>query len=153
IANSNLSVATNDVDDASRDLTEAGGNQRERIEQMKRSHEEADKSRKNPDEIFPQAATEKLGLVHGFEQWSALRNKKELLKRAKSEADSLVASLAEQHDALAAQIDAEKFNSPDLAAHSKLADAPSTESRVSTITESVRKARSASERKAVLATS
>jgi small-conductance mechanosensitive channel len=154
IANSNLSVATNDVDDANRDLTDAGGNQHERIEQMKQSHEEADKSRKNPEQIFPQAVPEKLGLVQRVQQWLELRSKKELLERAKTNADNLVASLSEQHNALAAQIDAEKFNSPDLAAHSKLADAGSSsiESKVNSIAENVRKARSMEERKNVLAT-
>jgi small-conductance mechanosensitive channel len=153
IANSNLTVASNDVDDASRDLTDAGGNQRERIGQMKQSHEEADKSRKGPEQIFPLAAPEKLGLVHGVQQWLALRAKKDLLRRAKSDADARVASLAEQHGALAAQIEAEKFNSPDLAAHSKLADAGtlSTESKLNSIAESVRKTRSTEERKDVLA--
>src|SRR5262245_4431695 len=68
IANSNLSVASNDVEDANRDLTEAGGNQRERVEQMKQAHEEADKSRKSAEQIFPQAAPDKLGLVHHFQQ-------------------------------------------------------------------------------------
>jgi len=155
VAGSNLSVASNDVEDASRDLTEAGGNQRERIEQMKQSHDEADKSRKNPEQIFPQPAAEQLGLVHRFQQWLALRRKSQLLTRAKGDAESLAASLAEQHDALAAQIEAEKFNSPDLAAHSALSEgaAPSAESKVSSITESVRRTRSAAERKNVLSTS
>jgi small-conductance mechanosensitive channel len=155
IANSNLSVATNDVDDANRDLTDAGGNQRERIEQMKQSHEEADKSRKNPEQIFPQPTPEKLGLVHQFQQWTAFNEKKSLLQRAKSSADNLIASLTEQHNALAAQIDAEKFNSPDLAAHSKLAqgdsESSSADSTLSTITQNVRKTRSAAEKKDVLA--
>ncbi|HSC45853.1 MAG TPA: mechanosensitive ion channel domain-containing protein [Candidatus Acidoferrum sp.] len=161
VANSNLRVATNDVDDASRDLTDAGGNQRDRIEKMKEAHEEADKSRKGPNEIFPQPAPDKLGIVYRVEQWSALNRKKDLLLRAKSDADKLTASLAEQHDALAAQLDAEKFNSPDLAAHSTLAHpggsaspdsaASSSDAAIASITGNIAKPRSADEKKATLA--
>ena len=48
----------------------------------------------------------------------------ELLQQAKADAENLVGALTEQHNTLAAQIDAEKFNSPDLAAHSRLSDTP-----------------------------
>ncbi|HKF26136.1 MAG TPA: mechanosensitive ion channel domain-containing protein [Candidatus Acidoferrum sp.] len=159
MAKASLDVANNDVDDASRDLTDAGGNQRDRIEKMKGSHEEADKARKDPDKIFPQRAEDKIGLVHRFQQWSALNAKKKLLQNAKSEADILVASLSEQHQALSAQLDAEKFNSPDLAAHSKLAQqsAPestpaSAESAIAAVTGAIAKSRSTEEKKSVLAT-
>lgn len=159
MAKASLDVANNDVDDASRDLTEAGGNQRDRIETMKTSHEEADKSRKDPDKIFPQTGEDKLGLIHRFQHWSALNAKKRLLQSAKSEADILVASLSEQHNTLAAQLDAEKFNSPDLAAHSKLAQqsspdsgSASADSTIAAVTGSISKSRTADEKKSVLAT-
>jgi len=155
MAKASLDVANNDVDDASRDLTDAGGNQRDRIEKMKKSHEEADKSRKNPDQIFPPQVEDKLGLTHRLQQWSALNNKKKLLDGAKSQADALVASLNEQHNALSAQLDAEKFNSPDLAAHSKLAQLPAdagSASAIASVTASITKSRSADEKKSVLNT-
>jgi len=161
IANSNLSVAANDVDDASRDLTDAGGNQRDRIEKMKEAHEEADKSRKNPDDIFPRPAPDKLGIVYRVQQWSALNRKKALLLHAKSDADTITASLGEQHDALSAQLDAEKFNSPDLAAHSTLAQAnssansdsatPSSDAAIASLTGSIAKSRTTAEKKITLA--
>ena len=158
IAKASLDVADNDVDDANRDLTDAGGNQRDRIAKLKQSHEDADKSRKKPDEIFPQPAPDKPGLIHHFETWSALNYKKQLLQRAKSEADSLVASLAARHNALAAQIDVEKQKSPDLAAHSKLAaadtssDQGATDALIASITTNIAKSRSADEKRAALAT-
>ena len=159
MAKASLDVADNDVDDANRDLTDAGGNQRDRIEKMKESHEAADKSRKNPEQIFPAQAEEKLGLVHRFQQWSTLNNKDKLLQSAKNQADALVASLTEQHNALAAQLDAEKFNSPDLAAHSKLAQQSSSDSSpasadstIAAVTGSITKSRNADEKKSVLAT-
>jgi len=156
MAKASLDVANNDVDDANRDLTDAGGNQRDRIEKMKESHKQADQSRTDPEKIFPPQSEEKLGLVHRFQQWSVLNNKKKLLQGAKSDADMLVASLAEQHNALAAQLDAEKFNSPDLAAHSKLTQSDSSqasaESAIALVSGSIAKSRSAEEKKSVLAT-
>src|SRR5258705_5109468 len=156
LAKANLDVATNDVEDAKRDLTEAGGNLHDRIEKMKEQHEQADKERAAAEQKFPSAAPEKVGVVHRVQRWIELNAKKKLLQRAKNDAGSLVASLTEQHNALSAQIDAEKFNSPDLAAHSKLSDAvkgaPPAEAAASSITENVGKARTGADPKAELPT-
>src|SRR5712675_5634 len=156
LARASLDVATNDVDDAKRDLSDAGGDVHGRIEKMKEQHEAADKAQANDGTKFPAAAPEQLGVVHRVQQWLALNSKKKLLLDGKAEADSLAASLAEQHNALSAQVDAEKFNSPDLAAHSKLADAANGaspgQSAAATVTENVRKTRSAADSKAALAT-
>lgn len=156
LARANLDVATNDVEDAKRDLTDAGGNIHDRIEKMKEQHEEADKERAAAEQKFPTVAPERVGVLHRVQRWMELNAKKKLPQRAKNDADSLVASLAEQHNALSAQIDAEKFNSPDLAAHSKLSDAvngtPPSEAAASSVTDNVRKARSAADAKAALAT-
>src|SRR5579862_1049646 len=158
IAEASLDVADNDVDDANRDLADAGGNQRDRIAKMKQAHEDADKSRKKPDDIFPQPVPDKPGLIHHFQVWSALNYKKRLLQRARSEADALAASLTSRHNALATQIDSEKQKSPDLAAHSRLASADSasdpgtTDSLIASITSNIAKSRSADEKSAALAT-
>src|SRR6266853_1335878 len=155
LARASLDVATNDVDDAKSDLSDAGGDVHGRIEKMKEQHEAADKAQANDGTKFPAAAPEQLGVVHRVQQWLALHSKKNLLLAGKADADSLAASLAEQHHALSAQVDAEKFNSPDLAAHSKLADAAngasSGQSAAATVTENVRKTRSAADSKAALA--
>jgi small-conductance mechanosensitive channel len=156
LAEASLDVANNDVDDARRDLTDAGGNLHDRIEKMKETHEAADKARANSKQQFPVLAEEQLGIVHRVQQWQALNTRKELLQRAKTEADTLIASLEEQHNALAAQIDAEKFNSPDLAGHSKLSETVSgdaaPDSAVASVTKGVRKNRSGDEAKAAVAT-
>ncbi len=116
----------------------------------------ADKARAAAEQKFPAEAPEQLGLVHRVQRWMALNEKKKLLQRGKTDADNLEASLTEQHNALSAQIDAEKFNSPDLAAHSKLSDttngAAPVEAAANSVTQSVRKARSSVDAKAVLAT-
>ena len=156
LAKASLDVASNDAEDAKRDLTDAGGNLHDRIEKMKQEHEEADKARDAGELKFPAATAEQFGVVHGIRRWMTLNTKKNLLERAKEDADNLVAALTEQHNALAAQIDAEKFNSPDLAAHSKLADAAngaaSADNAADSVTQSVRKTRSATDAKAAVAT-
>src|SRR6267154_1633614 len=156
LARASLDVATNDVDDAKRDLSDAGGDVHGRIEKMKEQHEAADKAQASDGTKFPAAAPEQLGVVHRVQQWLALNSKKKLLLAGKADADSLAASLAEQHNALSAQVDAEKFNSPDLAAHSKLADsmvgAPPEQSAAATVAENARKMRSAADSKAALVT-
>jgi small-conductance mechanosensitive channel len=156
LAKASLDVASNDVDDAKRDLADAGGNLHDRIEKMKQQHEAADKARAAAEQKFPAEAAEQLGLVHRVQRWMALNEKKTLLLRGKTDADDLEASLTEQHNALSAQIDAEKFNSPDLAAHSKLSDstngAAPVEAAANSAAQSVRKARSSVDAKAALAT-
>jgi hypothetical protein len=155
LAKASLDVAGNDVDDAKRDLTDAGGNLHDRIEQMKQEHEEADKIA-DAEQKFPNPASEQLGIVHRIAQWIALNAKRNLLQRGKSEADKLVAALKGQHNALSAQVETEKMNSPDTAAHSKMADSAnggtSADSAVDAATKSVRKTRTAAESQAALAT-
>ena len=156
LAKASLDVATNDVEDAKRDLADAGGNLHDRIEKMKQQHEAADKARAAAEQKFPTEAPEQLGLVHRVQRWLALNEKKKLLQQGKADADNLVAALTEQHNALSAQIDAEKFNSPDLAAHSKLSDTTNgpapVEAVANSATQSVRKERSSADAKAALAT-
>jgi small-conductance mechanosensitive channel len=155
LAKASLDVAGNDVDDEKRNLTDAGGNLHDRIEQMKQEHEEADKIA-DAEQKFPNPASEQLGIVQRIAQWSALNAKRNLLQRGKSEADKLVAALQGQHNALAAQVETEKMNSPDTAAHSKMADSAnggtSADSAVDAATKSVRKTRTAAESLAALAT-
>ena len=155
LAKSSLDLANNEVGDAELDLTNAGGNQRGRIEQLKRTHEEAGHG-KEAEKSFPAAAPEELGLIHRYQQWSALLAKKKMLLNAKAEAESAVAAVVEQHSALEAQNDAEKFNSPDLAAHSSLAEADASAgahaASANTVAQNLRRTRSHAESREALAT-
>jgi small-conductance mechanosensitive channel len=155
LAGANLDVASNDVDDAKRDLADAGGNLHDRIEAMKQMHEAADKQRSSSEQKFPAPAADQPGLIHRIQQWFALNSKKTQLQNAKDEAESLVASISAQHNTLAAQIEAEKVESPDLAAHTRKmdsADSTSAAKAVTAVTQSVRKSRSKSEAKTAVAT-
>ena len=148
LAKSSLDLAVNEVEDATGDLDEAGGNQRGRITQLKQAHESAEKV--ITEAKFPQPAPEQFGLIHRFQQWSALRQKKLALEKAKADADSGAIAAASQHNSLAGQIETEKRNSPDLAAHSGHNDSVSAGDAANAAAQNVRKARSHEESKAAL---
>ena len=116
LAQSSLDLADDEVEDAEEDLADVGGDRRGRIAQLKQSHENAERA-KGAETKFPQESAEQLGLVHRFQLWSALRQKMLLLQKAKSEADTAATAAMMQHNDLAEQIEKEKQNSPDLAAH------------------------------------
>jgi small-conductance mechanosensitive channel len=93
---------------------------------MQQEHDDAGH---NAPPAFPAAlSTSERGLVNRYSQWSALNQKKRLLAQAKTAADTAVVTLTEEHDALEAATDAEKFNTPQLAGHSKLAQTIAAES-------------------------
>src|SRR5215471_9886081 len=71
IAQSSLDLANNEVDDAENDLTEAGGNQKGRIAQLKANHEAAAHGKEESFK-FPQPESDQFGLVHHFQQWLGL---------------------------------------------------------------------------------
>jgi small-conductance mechanosensitive channel len=122
LAKAQADLDQDEVDDAREDLIRSGGDQHGRIQQMQQQRQEAggDKAVALP----PLASgAEQRGLVNRFQQWSAQNQKKRQLAQAKDAADNAAAVLTEQHDALEAQTDAEKFNTPELAAHSSLAEA------------------------------
>lgn len=149
LAQADLDLAENEVDDAKLDLADAGGNLRDRVAQAKQEHEAADRAQEAVK--FPAPVEPKPGLVHLFEEWFALRNKKALLTQSKSDADRLVASLTEQHNALSAQTDREKTKSPDLAIHSKAVHATTDASAIATAAaQNLQKSRTSEESKAML---
>ena len=148
LAKSSFDLATNEVEEAAGDLNDAGGNQRGRIEQLKQSHESAEKA--ITDVKFPEPAAEQLGLVHRYQQWSALRQKMQLLAKAKADADTAATAAMMQHIELAAQIENEKKNSPDLAAHSSGNGATTSDEAANAAAQNVRKMRSHEESKATL---
>jgi len=150
LTKSSLDLANNEVEDAENDLTDAGGNQRGRIARLKQAHEDAEHA-KGTEQKFPQAAPPQFGIIHHFQAWSVLRQKMSSLAKAKAGADLAAAGAAEQHNALEAQIEAEKFNSPDLAVHSTLGGATSGGSAAESVAQSVRRSRSHEESRAALA--
>jgi small-conductance mechanosensitive channel len=110
-----------EVDDAAQDLKRAGGDAKGRIEQIEQEHEAVSNEVDKAVPAYPSEMPEQFGLIHRFNQWSALRQKQELLAKAKQAALAAAAELAAKHDALEQRIQAAKQASPDLAAHAKTA--------------------------------
>jgi len=110
-----------EVDDATQDLNSAGGSAKGRIEQLGQEHEALSKEIDNFNPAYPAPLPEQFGLIHRFQQLSALRQRQQMLADARQGALAAAAVLAVKHDALDKRIDAAKQASPDLAAHAKKA--------------------------------
>lgn len=117
-AQADLDLDQDEVDDAKEDLVAAGGDLADRIEASKKAHEETAHSSNN---AIPTGAAppDQLGLIHHIQLWLSLRQKKTQLLQAKEEAEAAVLSLAREHDALDAKVEAEKEKAPELSHHSK----------------------------------
>jgi len=118
IAQEDLNLAQNEVDDAKQDLIRVGGDPERRIQELYKEHKDSEKNGTSVPGNVP-SPPDQAGLIHRYEQWSALHAKQLLLWEAKSAADAAAAMFSKEHDALDAKIDAEKAATPHLAHHSK----------------------------------
>src|SRR5260370_4650579 len=96
-----------EVDDAKEDLARAGGDPKARIEAMVQEHKASSQAIDNL-KITVSTAVEERGLLHRYTQWMALHEKQALLWEAKQEAESAAASFSAKHNALNAQVEAER---------------------------------------------
>lgn len=110
------------VDDAKGDLVRAGGDLIGRIQTLKKQYEETARNSPNAIPTGPEPE-DKFGLVHGAAQWRQLHLKQMQLWQAKSETESAIAILTSKHNALEAQIEAEKAAIPELSHHSRFTQA------------------------------
>ena len=117
-AQADMELDQDELDDAKEDFARAGGNLADRIQALKKQHEEATHG---SESVIPtgEPAAGQAGLIHRAQQWLALRAEKNQIQDAKDNSDAAAASLAEQHNALDEKIEQEKQKSPDLARHSK----------------------------------
>jgi small-conductance mechanosensitive channel len=118
-AKAELELTDDEVDDARQDLLRAGGDAKSRIEQLAEQHKATSESVDNAAKVKVAELPEQFGLIHRFQQWTALQQKRKLLLRTKQDVLAAAAALAAKHDALDARIEAAKQASPDLAAHAK----------------------------------
>jgi small-conductance mechanosensitive channel len=109
-AKAQLELDQDEVDDAKQDLARAGGDPKGRIQTMVEEHEAASHA-SDSMKVEVRTLAEERGLIHRFEQWSALHQKQLELWRAKQEAELAAASFSAKHNALAAQIEAGKKES------------------------------------------
>jgi small-conductance mechanosensitive channel len=117
-AEADTELDQDEVDDAKQDLIRAGGDLTDRIESLKKEHEETSHSTPSAIPTGPEPV-EQYGLIHRLLQWRDLHQKQLQLWQAKSATEVAIRLLASKHDALDAQIDLEKAAVPELAHHSK----------------------------------
>jgi small-conductance mechanosensitive channel len=115
VAKSQQELDADEVDDAKQDLVRAGGDPQAHIQQMVDQHEA---SGHNTQKALATAAAapDQRGLIHRAEQWRAYGDKQRQLLEAKADAEAKVAHLSSKHDALDAQLTAEKTDAPASAA-------------------------------------
>ena len=110
VAKAQSDLDQDELDDASENLEQAGGDPQSKIKRLKAEHDAGDHSSTqtasavNPHEYDYQAHT----LLAVFRAWRALREKKAALEEARQEAADKAERLGKRHDALAAQVEKEK---------------------------------------------
>jgi small-conductance mechanosensitive channel len=124
LAKAQLELDQDEVDDAKQDMIRAGGDPQGRIQTMVEEHEAASHVADSM-KVVVSTEVEKRGLIHRFQRWLDLHQKQLLLWRAKQDAESAAASFSAKHEALAAQIDAEKKESTERGAQASAGAAPS----------------------------
>jgi small-conductance mechanosensitive channel len=107
IANAQVELDQDEVDDAKQDLIRAGGDPQDRIQAMVKEHETSTKA---TEVALAQAQTpaEHMGLVYRSMEWWALHKKQMLLWRAKAATANTIGTLSTRHDALEKELDADK---------------------------------------------
>jgi small-conductance mechanosensitive channel len=119
-AQADVELAQDEVADAKEDLMRAGGDLVDRIQALKKQHEETDHNSANVVPTGPEPE-DRPGVVYRVQQWRELHSKQMELWRAKSATDEAVAELTAKHNALDAEVEAEKAAIPELAHHAKSA--------------------------------
>jgi small-conductance mechanosensitive channel len=109
VAKAQQELDQDEVDDAKQDLIRSGGDPKGRIQAMVDEHEAASHAADSLH-VTVNNAVEQRGLIHRFEQWSALHRKQMLLWQAKQEAESAAAYFSTRHKVREAQV-AEKGTS------------------------------------------
>jgi small-conductance mechanosensitive channel len=107
VAKAQQELDQDEVDDAKQDLIRSGGDPKGRIQRMVEEHEAASHAADSLH-VAVSNAVEERGLIHRFEQWSALHQKQSLLWQARQEAESAGAFFSARHKVREAQIAGEK---------------------------------------------
>ena len=110
VAKAQVDLDQDELDDATEDLEQAGGDPQSKIKRLKAEHDAGDQNQTpvgsavNPHEHDYQTHT---GLTV-FRAWSALREKKAKLEEAGEETSAKAQRLSQRHDTLAAQVKQEE---------------------------------------------
>jgi small-conductance mechanosensitive channel len=129
-AQADIELDRDEVDDAKQDLIRAGGDVADRIDALKKEHEDTARNTASAIPNTPEPP-DQLGLIHRIMQWRELHQKQLQLWQAKGETEAALAALAAKHDALDEQIDKEKAAVPELSHHSKKTQGDTTITHIS----------------------
>src|SRR6202007_2695811 len=92
-----------EVDNAKQELAIAGGDTQGRIEQLMKEHDDASHVA-DTTTVNTSIPADRSGLVHRYQQWSELHNKKLQLWQAKQDAESAAVAFTKRRDALQSNI-------------------------------------------------
>src|SRR5207249_7191297 len=88
-----------EVDNAKQELTRAGGDAQGRIEQLMKEHDDASRI-SDTTTVNTSTPPDRSGLVHRYQQWSELHDKKVQVWQAKRDAESSAVAFTTKRDAL-----------------------------------------------------
>jgi small-conductance mechanosensitive channel len=117
-AQADIELDRDELDDAKQDLIRAGGDVADRIDALKKEHDETARNTASAIPNTPEPP-DQLGLIHRIIQWRELHQKQMQLWQARGDTEAALAALSAKHDALDEQIDQEKAAVPELSHHSK----------------------------------
>ena len=100
-----------EVDNAKQELAIAGGDTQGRIEQLMKEHDDASHVA-DTTTVNTTTPPERSGLIHLYQRWSELHNKKLQLWRAKQEAESAAVEFTKRRDALQSNIKTDTPSDP-----------------------------------------
>ena len=92
-----------EVDNAKQELTIAGGDSQGRIEQLMKEHDDASRVA-DTTTVNTSTPPDRSGLVHHYQQWSELHDKKLRLWQAKQDAESSAVAFTTKREALESNI-------------------------------------------------
>ncbi|MGO9037094.1 MAG: mechanosensitive ion channel domain-containing protein [Steroidobacteraceae bacterium] len=128
LAQAQLDLDKDELEEANQDLLAAGGNPQQRIEMLVREHDAQAKARATSTAASGGTAAEGAGMEHGgsiqqMRAWLKLRQKSLLLTEAQDDARQKAQSLSAQRLALAESLEKTKGGIAELAHHTKTAKA------------------------------
>lgn len=118
-AEADIDLDQDEVDDARQDLARAGGNFVDRIQAVRKEHEDVAHGSATAIPVIDSSASEALGLIHRAQQWTTLHQKQLQIAQAKKDALASADLLAAQRDAIESKSDKAMQAFPELAHHSK----------------------------------
>ncbi len=123
LAQSQLELDKDELDEANQDLVDAGGNPRQQIEALVQEHEAQTKTLTNAPVSKSTGTADQQGSLGKFREWRQLRQKWQEVEDARDSATEKTQALDKRRAALAASLEASKAGISDLAQHTKSAKA------------------------------